>query len=145
MDIMRIPLDSAARPEAQVVITGKLTDGSGKSVKGQLTVEDAQTLQELQKVNTSPDGSYAFSVDKTSKINYYATGENLVSTKKTFVDASLYKSEVAEEKVDIVTIKEIEKEGKALELRDLLFDFGKSELRPNPKRAPKNLYRNQRI
>jgi len=128
-DIMRIPLDSAARPEAQIVITGTLMDGSGKSVSGEITVEDADSKKVLQTVATRPDGKYAFSVSKTAKINYYATGDSLVSTKKTFVDAATYKSEVAEEKVEFVTVKEAEREGKALELRDLLFDFAKAALR----------------
>ncbi len=140
-DIMRIPLDSAARPEMQVVITGTLTDGRGKSVAGEITVEDAESKKVVQTVTTRPDGKYAFSVPKTAKINYYATGDSLVSTKKTFVDASNYKSEVAEEKVEIVTVKEAEREGKALELRDLLFDFAKSELRPDAQTELLRIYK----
>ena len=139
-DIMRIPLDSAARPEAQVVITGTLIDGSGKTVRGEITVEDAASKKVVQTVVTRPDGKYAFSVPKTAKINYYATGDSLVSTKKTFVDASTYKSDVAEEKVEIITVKEAAQEGKALELRDLLFDFAKSALRPDAETELQRIY-----
>ncbi len=139
-DIFRIPLDSAARPEAQVVITGILTDGSGKTIKGEITVEDAESKKVVQTVVTQPDGKYAFAVPKTAKINYYATGANLVSTKKTFVDASQYKSEVAVEKVDLVTVDEVVREGKALELRDLLFDFAKSDLRPDAQTELQRIY-----
>ena len=139
-DIMRIPLDSAARPEAQVVITGTLIDGSGKTVRGEITVEDAASKKVVQTVVTRPDGKYAFSVPKTAKINYYATGDSLVSTKKTFVDASTYKSDVAEEKVEIITVKEAAREGKALELRDLLFDFAKSALRPDAETELQRIY-----
>ncbi|MFN0212905.1 MAG: OmpA family protein [Saprospiraceae bacterium] len=139
-DILRIPLDSAARPEAQVVITGTLKDGSGNTLSGEITVEDAETKKVVQTVATSPDGKYSFSVPKTSKINYYATGDSLVSTRKTFVDGSTYKSEVAEEKVDIVTVKEAEEKGKALELRDLLFDFAKFDLRPESKSELQRIY-----
>ncbi len=140
-DIMRIPLDSAARPEMQVVITGTLTDGRGKTVAGEITVEDAESKKVVQTVTTRPDGKYAFSVPKTAKINYYATGDSLVSTKKTFVDAATYKSEVAEEKVEIVTVKEAEREGKALELRDLLFDFAKSDLRADAQTELSRIYK----
>jgi len=138
-DIMRIPLDSAARPEAQVVITGTLMDGSGKTVSGEITVEDADSKKVLQKVATRPDGKYAFSVSKTAKINYYATGDSLVSTKKTFVDAASYKGEVAEEKVAIVTVREAEREGKAIEL-SLFFDFAKSDLRSEEQAELQRIY-----
>lgn len=140
LDIMRIPLDSTAQPEAQVVITGTLLDGHGKPVSAQLTVEEALTQKRLQTVNTQPNGYYAFSVPKTAKINYYVSGDSLVSTKKTYVDASTYAKEVAEEKVDFVTVKEIEKEGKALELQDLLFDFAKSDLRPEAQAELRRVY-----
>ncbi|MFN0036758.1 MAG: OmpA family protein [Saprospiraceae bacterium] len=139
-DILRIPLDSAAQPEAQVIITGTLTDGSGKTMSGEITVEDAESKKVLQTVTTSPAGAYVFSVSKTSKINYYATGDNLVTTKKTYVDASTYKSEVAEEKVEIVTVDEAVSGGKALELRDLLFDFAKSALRPESQAELRRIY-----
>lgn len=141
-DIMRIPLDSASRAEEQVVITGVLKDGRGQTLRGEITVEDAVTAKLLQTVTVRPDGAYSFSVPKTAKINYYATGDSLVSTKKTFVDVSTYKSEVAEEKVDIVTVKEVATEGKALELRDLLFDFAKSDLRTESQTELKRIYAN---
>ncbi|MDO8368429.1 MAG: OmpA family protein [Saprospiraceae bacterium] len=139
-DIMRIPLDAAARPEAQVIITGTLTDGNGKSFRGEITVEDAETQKLVQTVVTRPDGKYAFSIPKTAKINYYAKGDSLVSIKKTFVDASTYKSEVAEEKVEFVTVKEAAREGKALELKDLRFDFAKADLRPDAQSELKRIY-----
>jgi outer membrane protein OmpA-like peptidoglycan-associated protein len=132
-DIMRIPLDQAARPEEQVVISGALKDGSGKPYRGELTVLDAATNERMQTVNTRPDGSYSFSVPKTSKVVYYATGDSLVSSKKTYVDASTYKSEVVEEVVEMVSKAEAES-GKAIELKDLLFDFAKSDLRPESMR-----------
>jgi outer membrane protein OmpA-like peptidoglycan-associated protein len=141
-DIMRIALDAAAQPEAQVVITGTLTDGSGKTLRGEITVEDAISKKVLQTVATQPNGKYAFSVPKTAKINYYATGDSLISTKKTYIDASSYQSEVAEEKVEIVSVKEAAREGKALELKDLQFDFAKSELRAEAQTELKRIYAN---
>jgi OOP family OmpA-OmpF porin len=141
-DIMRIALDAAAQPEAQVVITGILTDGSGKTMRGEITVEDALTKKVVQTVATQPNGRYAFSVPKTAKINYFATGDSLISTKKTYVDASGYQSEVAEEKVEIVSFKEAAREGKAIELKDLQFDFAKSELRPDAQTELKRIYAN---
>lgn len=140
-DIFRIPLDSTAQPEVQVVISGKLTDAAGHPLKGQLVVEDAATLKELQRVQSQPNGRYTFSVPKTAKINYYAVGDSLLSTKKTFVDASAYKGEVAEEKVEVITSKEVEK-GKPIELRDLYFDFAKWDLRPASRTELKRIYDN---
>ncbi len=139
-DIFRIPLDSIARPEKQVVITGTLKDASGKTMRGEITVLDSISKRVVQTVITQPDGTYVFSVPGIAKIYFYATGDSLVSTKKTFVDASKYKSEVAEEKVDIVTVTEAEREGKALELRDLLFDFAMSNLRPESQIELKRIY-----
>lgn len=139
-DIMRVPLDSAARPEEQVVITGTLRDGSGKTMSGEITVEDADSKRVIQTVMTRPDGAYVFSIPKTARINYYATGDSLVTTQKTFVNAATYKSEVAEEKVSFVTVKEAEKDGKALELRDLLFDFAKYDLRPESQSELQRIY-----
>lgn len=139
-DIMRVPLDSAARPEEQVVITGTLRDGSGKTMSGEITVEDADSKKVIQTVMTRPDGAYVFSIPKMARIYYYATGDSLVTTKKTFVNAATYKSEVAEEKVSFVTVKEAEKDGKALELRDLLFDFAKYDLRPESQSELQRIY-----
>jgi len=139
-DIMRIALDAAAQPEAQVVITGTLIDGSGKTMRGEITVEDALSKKVMQTVTTQPNGKYAFSVPKTAKINYYATGDSLISTKKTYVDASSYQGEVAEEKLEIMSVKEAAREGKAIELKDLQFDFAKSELRPDAQTELKRIY-----
>ncbi|MBC7777099.1 MAG: OmpA family protein [Phycisphaerae bacterium] len=139
LDIMRIPLDSAAQPDAQVIITGTLMDGSGKTMSGEIIVEDADSKKVVQTVATRPDGKYSFSVSKTAKINYYATGDSLISTKKTFVDASTYKNEVAEEKVAIVTVKEAEQEHTSIEL-SLFFDFAKYDLRPDGKSELQRIY-----
>ncbi|MDO8971497.1 MAG: OmpA family protein, partial [Saprospiraceae bacterium] len=142
LDIMRIPLSVTARPEAQIVITGTLTDGSGQPLSGSITVEDAKTSQVIQTVATRPDGNYSFSIPKTAQINYFATGDSLITTKKTFVDAATYQGDVAEEKVEITTFKEAASGGKALELRDLLFDFAKSDLRPDARAELKRIYTN---
>lgn len=139
-DIMRIPLDAASRPEAQVIITGVVADGKGQAVQGRIIVEDAETQKVLQEVTPRPDGSYSFSVPKTARISYYVKGDSLVATKKTVINAAAYQSEVAEEKVDFVTVAEVVREGKALELRDLLFDLNESELRPESKTALQRIF-----
>lgn len=138
-DIVRIPLSVAARPEAQVVVTGTIKDAGGKTMKGEITVEDAESQKVLQKVKSRPDGAYSFSIPKDAKINYYVS-DGGISGKKTFVDASTYKGEVAEEKVEVVSAKEMAEGGKALELRDLLFDFAKTELRPEAQRELRRIY-----
>jgi len=139
-DIMRIPLDSAAQPEAQVMITGVLTDGSGKSIRGEIVVEDAASKIVMQTVATQPNGAYAFSVPKTAKINYFATGDSLISAKKTFVDASTYKSEVAVEKTEALSLEELEQKGTALELKDLFFEFAKADLSADAQSELKRIY-----
>jgi OOP family OmpA-OmpF porin len=141
-DIMRIPLDAAIQPEPQVIITGTLTDGAGKAMRGEITVEDAISNKVVQTVTSQPNGKYAFSVPKTARINCYATGDSLISTKKTYVDASKYQSEVAEEKLEIISFKEAALEGKAIELKDLQFDFAKAELRPEAQTELKRIYAN---
>lgn len=139
-DIMRVPLDSTARPEEQVIVTGTLEAGNGQAYSGEITVKDAETHKVTQTVMTRPDGSFVFSIPKTAKIYYYATGDSLVTTQKTFVNAATYKSEVAEEKVAVVSVKEAAEEGKPLELRDLLFDFAKFELRPESQTELQRIY-----
>ena len=139
-DIMRIPLDAASRPEAQVIISGAVADGKGQAVPGRIIVEDAETQKVLQEVMPRPDGSYSFSVPKTARINYYVKGDSLVATKKTFINAAAYQSDVTEEKVDFVTVEEVVREGKALELRELLFDLNQSDIRPESKNALQRIY-----
>jgi len=139
-DLMRIPLDASAQPENQVVITGQLLNTSGAPQQGKIIVEDAKTSALLQTVTPRPDGAYTFSVPKTAQIQYYASGDSLISTQKTYIDASKYKGEVAEEIIVITTVSEAARGGKALELRDLQFDFAQSDLRPDAQAELKRIY-----
>ena len=127
-DIVQIPLGNEARPEAQVVITGKLTDGTGAGVSGDIIVEDATTNAYMQKVRSLPDGNFTFTVAKTAKINFYASGVNVISPTKSYVDASTYRSDVTVEKISIVTTEELTSKGMALALRNILFDFGQAKI-----------------
>lgn len=139
-DLMRIALEASAQPESQVVITGKLLNKNGVPQEGKIIVEDAKTSVLLQTVTPRPDGAYTFSVPKTAQIQYYASGDSLISTQKTYIDASKYKREVAEEILVITTVAEAASGGKALELRDLQFDFAQSDLRPDAQAELKRIY-----
>lgn len=139
-DIVSAPLEGSARPEAQMVVKGKLTDTKGTGLPGEITVEDAITEEILQKLRSRPDGSYSFSIPSSSKVYYYASGDSVITTEKTYVDAAAYSNAVKEENLKIITIDEILKENKTIQLHDILFETGRAVLQYKSKLEIKRVY-----
>jgi len=109
-----------------MVIKGKVIDGKTKNgISANLTVMDSKTNKKLHEIVTNPNGTYSVIVDAgntyaltVTKDQYSIASQSLVTTKK-----------------DILTEKEVNFElfppvqGETFTLRNIYFDFDKSDLR----------------
>lgn len=140
LDIVSMPLEGVARPQPQKIIKGRLTNSKGKGLPGEITVEDATSELVIQKLRSRPDGTFSFSVPVDAKVLYYASGDSVITPQKTFVDAALDPNTTKEQNISIITIDEILKDNKAIELHDILFETNKAVLSVKAKAEIKRVY-----
>ena len=107
----------------------------------------AQSIVVASTTSTEQSGLFSVLLPEFKKVSgidvkvvALGTGQAIDMGRRGDADVLFVHDKVAEEKVDFVTVAEVVREGKALELRDLLFDLNESELRPESKTALQRIF-----
>jgi outer membrane protein OmpA-like peptidoglycan-associated protein len=125
-DIFRIALKEKFKPEAVILVTGKVIDKTtGKPIDAKIVYIDYQTGKEIGTARTSPiDGSYTIVLPKGTKYGYRAEAEGYIAMNEEVdaIDTRAYK----EESKDLEMVAK--EAGNKLSLNNLVFERGKYDL-----------------
>lgn len=133
-DLFWLKLPPRLRPELVATIKGNLKDREEKPIGARLVIQDLASGNVVAEANSDPTNGEFFVVLPLGKIYGYHVD------KKEFYPISgnidLREEDNAVEKLDnieMVTFEEMIKEGLAVPVNNLFFDFGKSDLLPESK------------
>ncbi|MDB5262259.1 MAG: hypothetical protein JWQ14_1540 [Adhaeribacter sp.] len=125
-DIFRIALKERFKPEAVILVTGKVTDKTtGKPVDAKIIYVEYPSGKEIGTARTNPvDGSYTIVLPKGTKYGYRAEAEGYIAMNEE-VDAINTKAYKEEMKNLELVAKEA---GRKISLNNLVFERGKYNL-----------------
>ncbi len=127
-DIFRVKLPQALRPEAVVLVSGKVLDAkTGKPVNAVIKYEDLETGKEIGSARTSPGtGAYKITLPSGENYGYRAEAPGYVPISE---NLDLTKAEQYKEIERNLTLVPMEK-GQTIRLNNIFFETAKAELRP---------------
>jgi len=146
-DIYSITLPQQTRPDTVVTITGKVTDETGKFLAADIKWEDLTTGKNVGQLKTDPrDGSYFIALPSGKNYGYYAEAAGYYSVSDNIDLRNKSGSQRITKDIVLISIKEIKKTGKTVQINNLFFDFDKhylkSESYPELKRLANILKQN---
>ncbi len=127
-DIFRVKLPEALKPQAVVLVSGKVLDAkTGKPVSAAIKYEDLATGKEIGSASTNPStGIYKITLPAGQNFGYRAEapGYIAVSENLDLTDTHSYKELERD-----LTLVPIEK-GETIRINNIFFETAKAELRP---------------
>jgi len=129
-DIYSIALPSEARPQAVATITGRVSDEQGRPLAAAIKWENLATGENAGELRSNPeDGSYFIVLPLGANYGYYAEREGYYPVSKN-VDLTGKTDAVAiTEDIVLVSIKEMRRQGLAVRINNIFFDFDRYELK----------------
>lgn len=129
LDILSFELSQLDRPEAVATISGKITDNKNNPLEAIIRWEDLSTGKVIGELKSNPtDGNYFIVLPMSknygyfvSKDKYYPSSGNIDLRKKTKVDVL--------QNISLTAYQEIIQEGKEVPLKNLFFEYNKSDIK----------------
>lgn len=129
-DIYAITLPGAARPKAVARISGRVADPRGNPLEAAIKWENLGTGENAGELSSDPaDGSYFIVLPLGSNYGYYAEREGYYPIAKNLDLKDSTRAFSLTEDIVLVRIEEI-REGVAVRINNIFFDFDKAELKP---------------
>lgn len=127
-NIYSINLPTQQRPFKVVTVSGKMVDRGGNKVSTKLMWEDLETHKIVGMAQSDPEDGSFFIVLPAGKMYGVFVSDTSVYPETRHVDLrQVTESQDVEKTFHVTTIKEM-KEGKAVTINNIFFDFGKSNL-----------------
>lgn len=129
-DIYAITLPGAARPRAVAKVSGKVTDPQGNPLQAAIKWENLATGENAGVLSSDPtDGSYFIALPLGANYGYYAEREGYYPISRNLDLRDTTRLLALTEDIVLVRIQAI-RQGAAVRVNNIFFDFDKAELRP---------------
>ncbi len=133
-DIQYVNLPKHLRPDFVAEISGELRNSKNEPIAATIKWEDLETGEVIGQSKSDPiDGSYFIILPLGKHYGYYIDKSVYFPISNNIDLSSQDKAIAMEEKINLVTFKEMIDEGIAVPINNLFFDFSKYDLLPNSK------------
>lgn len=142
-DIYYVELPEEVQPASDVVtINGKVLDENGNPVEANIKWEDVELKKEVGTAKTDPvTGEYFIALPTGRYYAYYADVKGFYSVVN-YLDLTAAKAfEQISTNMNVISIEELKKSGKAIKIENIFFDSGKYDLKDESHEALNLLYR----
>lgn len=111
-------------------LSGRLTDQAGTPKVGTITIEDAVTLEVVKKIQTDPSGNYSVPIKEGKEYRLTASLPDYVATTVEADLRTVKRGENVKKDLMITAITIAIEQGMTFTLKNIFFDSGKWDLRP---------------
>ncbi|MDP4288707.1 MAG: OmpA family protein [Bacteroidota bacterium] len=127
-DIFRVKLPEALKPQAVVLISGKVLDAkTGKPVSAAIKYEDLSAGQEIGGASTNPStGIYKITLPAGKNYGYRAIAPGYIAVSENLDLREAHDYQELERDLTLVPIQK----GEIVRINNIFFETGKAELRP---------------
>lgn len=130
-DLYTIKLPNKLRPDYVATVSGQLTDKNGKPVFAEIKWEDLETGKNVGISKSDPEDGSFFIVLPLGKIyGYYVDQDSFFPIADNIDLRKAHKADSVRKNLDLVSFHDMIKEGTAVPINNLFFNFGKYELLP---------------
>lgn len=130
LDLYSVKLPKDAKPEPVVTIAGRIIDENGKSLFAEVKWEDLETGEILGESTSNPyNGQYFIILPLGKFYGYFAEKEGYFPGSGNIDTKDLNAGESIKMDIVLSSLKSLKKDGKAVVVNNIFFDFAKSELK----------------
>ena len=133
-DIYSVNLPRSMRPDPIATVTGKLTDKANSAVAAEIVWEDLETGKTIGKAKSDPsDGSFFIALPIGKMYGYYVSKEQYFPLSNNIDLRNVNKPVKVEDKMDLISLKQMSDEGTAVILNNLFFKATEPTILPTSK------------